>query len=105
MGPFWGFQTAWWTWVSSFVDMAIYPVLFADYLSSLLVQAFGITWLETHPFGHWVVTLAVIWGSAGVNLRGARGVANWSTVFAGFVLAPIAHRVLHRFHVESGKEQ
>jgi hypothetical protein len=23
---------------------------------------------------------------------------------AGFVLAPIAHRVLHRFHVESGKE-
>jgi hypothetical protein len=24
---------------------------------------------------------------------------------AGFVLAPIAHRVLHQFHVESGKEQ
>jgi hypothetical protein len=24
---------------------------------------------------------------------------------AGFVLAPIAHRVLHRFHVESGKER
>ncbi len=24
---------------------------------------------------------------------------------AGFVLAPIAHRVLHRFHVETGKEQ
>jgi hypothetical protein len=23
---------------------------------------------------------------------------------AGFVLAPVAHRVLHRFHVESGKE-
>lgn len=23
---------------------------------------------------------------------------------AGFVLAPIAHRVLHRFHVESGRE-
>lgn len=24
---------------------------------------------------------------------------------AGFVLAPIAHRVLHRFHVESGKDR
>lgn len=24
---------------------------------------------------------------------------------AGFVLAPIAHRILHRFHVESGKPQ
>ena len=23
---------------------------------------------------------------------------------AGFVLAPIAHRVLHRFHVETAKE-
>lgn len=23
---------------------------------------------------------------------------------AGFVLAPVAHRVLHRFHVESGRE-
>lgn len=26
-------------------------------------------------------------------------------VGAGFVLAPIAHRVLHRVHVESGKER
>jgi hypothetical protein len=24
---------------------------------------------------------------------------------AGFVLSPIAHRVLHRFHVESGREK
>ncbi len=26
-------------------------------------------------------------------------------VAAGFVLAPIAHRVLHRFHVETAKEE
>jgi hypothetical protein len=26
-------------------------------------------------------------------------------IATGFVLAPIFHRVLHRFHVESGKEQ
>jgi hypothetical protein len=26
-------------------------------------------------------------------------------IASGFVLAPMFHRVLHRFHVESGKEQ
>jgi len=26
-------------------------------------------------------------------------------IATGFVLAPIFHRVLHRFHVESGKEE
>ena len=31
MGRFWGFQEGWWTWLYTFVDMALYPVLFADY--------------------------------------------------------------------------
>ena len=30
-GPFWGFQVGWWSWINSFVDLAIYPALFADY--------------------------------------------------------------------------
>src|SRR6185436_1385404 len=28
MGPFWSFVCGWWTWVYSWVDVAIYPVLF-----------------------------------------------------------------------------
>lgn len=30
LGPFWGFQVGWWMWVVSWVDMALYPVLFTD---------------------------------------------------------------------------
>ena len=30
-GPFWGFQVGWWSWINSFVDVAVYPALFADY--------------------------------------------------------------------------
>src|SRR5262249_6372174 len=29
-GPFWSFQVGWWSWVNSFVDVAVYPALFAD---------------------------------------------------------------------------
>src|SRR5512141_833614 len=32
-GPFWAFQNGWWTWMYSLVDMAIYPVLFNQYLA------------------------------------------------------------------------
>lgn len=32
-GPFWAFQNGWCTWLYSLVDMAIYPVLFTQYLA------------------------------------------------------------------------
>ncbi|MGO9643069.1 MAG: APC family permease [Candidatus Acidiferrales bacterium] len=32
MGPFWGFQEAWLTLMGSLLEMALYPVLFVDYL-------------------------------------------------------------------------
>ena len=31
-GPFWSFQVGWWSWLDSFVDVAIYPALFVEYL-------------------------------------------------------------------------
>ncbi|HEV2121589.1 MAG TPA: APC family permease, partial [Chloroflexota bacterium] len=87
LGPFWGFQEGWWSWISSFVDMAIYPVLFASYLSALLEQA-NITVLEEHAWAHWLVTLAVIWPLAYLNIRGAKPVGFSSVVFGLLVLAP-----------------
>src|SRR5436190_15092155 len=64
LGPFWGFLEGWWSWLSSFVDMAIYPVLFAKYLAALLSDRLG-----TGTFGglkddastQWVIGLVVIW--------------------------------------------
>src|SRR5919109_3325168 len=31
-GPFWGFQVGWWSWLDSFVDVAVYPPVFGQYL-------------------------------------------------------------------------
>ncbi|MFN8398934.1 MAG: APC family permease [Anaerolineales bacterium] len=87
LGPFWGFQEGWWSWVTSFVDMAIYPVLFADYLSTLLVQQFNFHALED-PWVHWGVTLAVIWVFTALNIRGAKDVGDSSNWFGVFILAP-----------------
>ena len=87
LGPFWGFLEGWWSWLASFVDMAIYPVLFATYLSALLEQL-GVTLLTDNPLGRWLVALAVIWPFALLNVRGARPVGFSSIAFAVVVLAP-----------------
>jgi amino acid transporter len=78
-GPFWAFQNGWWTWMYSLVDMAIYPVLFNQYLS------FFVPGLSTAV--QWVVSLAVIWIATAINLRGAGRVGLVSLVSGGFILA------------------
>src|ERR1044071_1990393 len=30
-GPFWAFQVGWWSWLDSFVDVAVYPALAVEY--------------------------------------------------------------------------
>jgi amino acid transporter len=77
-GPFWAFQNGWWTWMYSLVDMALYPVLFNQYLA-YLVPGLG-TRLQ------WAVSLAVIWGATAINLRGALRVGRVSVIAGGVVL-------------------
>jgi amino acid transporter len=77
-GRFWAFQNGWVTWVYSLVDMAIYPVLFNQYLR------YFIPGLETRT--EWLVSLAVIWGATGINLRGSVRVGLVSIVAGAFVL-------------------
>lgn len=88
LGPFWGFQEGWWSWVTSFVDMAIYPVLFADYLNTFMVQQFDNHLLEENELAHWAVTLVIIWTFVFVNIRGSKGVGEASKYFGIFVLVP-----------------
>lgn len=78
-GPFWAFQNGWWTWMYSLVDMAIYPVLFNQYLS------FFVPGLDV--FTQWMISLAVIWIATAINLRGAGRVGVVSVVSGGFILA------------------
>ena len=62
-GDFWAFQNGWLTWLYSLVDMAIYPVLFLQYLGYFFPDLAG-------P-ARYVIMLAMIWIATGVNLRGA----------------------------------
>lgn len=78
-GPFWAFQNGWWTWMYSLVDMAIYPVLFNQYL------AFFVPGLSV--LAQWIVSLAVIWTATAINLRGAGRVGSVSLVSGAFILA------------------
>ncbi len=82
LGPFWGFQEGWWSWVVSWVDLAIYPVLFVDFASYF----FPI--LQENGWIRWLVCLFFIWSLALLNMRGSDVVGGSSKLFLVIVLAP-----------------
>ncbi len=77
-GEFWAFQNGWATWLYSLVDMAIYPVLFNEYLRWFFPS------LGTGSA--WIVSLVVIWSATAINLRGALNVGRVSIWAGSFVL-------------------
>src|SRR5579875_3040069 len=79
LGLRWAFYEGWWTWLYTFADLAIYPVLFVTYLSFFYpnVEAYKIP-----------VCLAVIWISAGINILGIVPVGKISIVLSTMVLVP-----------------
>jgi amino acid transporter len=81
-GQFWAFQNGWYTWLYSLVDMALYPVLFNQYLGYFF-PALGAR-------AQWAVSLAVIWGATAINLRGALRVGRVSVAAGATVLAAFA---------------
>ena len=81
-GRFWAFQNGWLTWMYSLVDMAIYPILFIQYL--------GWFFPALTPAARWLVQLGVIWGATALNLSGALRVGRWSVMSGFFVLAGFA---------------
>src|SRR5207244_2037332 len=81
-GRFWGFWNGWLSWTYSLVDMAIYPVLFLQYLRFF---APGL-----NRFDSWLVALLLIWGATWLNLRGTQVVGAASRWFVAAVLLPFA---------------
>src|SRR4051812_44860730 len=77
-GRFWAFQNGWVTWMYSLVDMALYPVLFNQYLHYFLPG------LDAKL--EWMISLIVIWGATAINLRGSSRVGRASIVAAAFVM-------------------
>jgi amino acid transporter len=77
-GRFWAFQNGWLTWMYSLVDMAIYPVLFNQYLR------YFVPGLSSRV--EWIVSLAVIWGATAINLRGSVRVGRSSVIAGSFIM-------------------
>ncbi len=84
LGPFWGFAEAYLTILYTAVDMAIYPLLFAAYLTVLI---------PVGPLGQAAIGVAVIWMSGLLNLAGVRPVGNASIALAAVLIAPFAAMV------------
>ena len=90
MGPFAGFQCAWWTWLYSWVDVAIYPVLFTKAVDGLLKLSGRPAILEGNPWLKWAVGLLVIVPFTWLNIRGAKLVGTSSILFGFLLLLPFA---------------
>lgn len=80
LGRFWGFQQGWWIWIFTFVDMAIYPVLFADYAKYFFPYLAG--------WQYWFVCLIVIYTSLVINVRGAHSVGRSAVLAFAIVNIP-----------------
>ncbi len=61
LGLKWAFMEGCWTWLYSFVDLAIYPVLFVEYASFFFPQ------VEVYKTP---VCIAMVWLVAALNIRG-----------------------------------
>ncbi|HWP24358.1 MAG TPA: APC family permease [Candidatus Binatia bacterium] len=85
-GKFWGFQEGWLSWLCSFADNALYPVMFVDYLSYLRG--------DMDPLERWLIGVALIGTMTWLNVRGIRLVGFASVLFSFVVLAPFAVMVI-----------
>jgi amino acid transporter len=79
LGPRFGFYEGWWTWLYTFVDLAIYPVLFITYASYFWSQA------EVYkiPIG-----LLIIWLGALLNILGISPIGKLSMLLGVMVISP-----------------
>ena len=81
-GSYWAFQVGWWSWIDSFVDVAVYPALFVEYLRF---------WMpEMAPLERWLLVVAFIVVLTGLNLSGVRPTGHAAVALAIVSLAPVA---------------
>jgi amino acid transporter len=88
-GPFPGYMAGWMNWVVSWVDVSIYPVLAAYYLSYFipaLRDGATIGGVEVSAsFLSWLVAIVLIWSISALQIRGAR-LAGLTTNWLGVLM-------------------
>lgn len=79
LGIRWAWYEGWWTWLYTFVDLAIYPVLFVEYASFFFPE-----------IAHYKipVCLGIIWLGAGLNILGIVPVGRASLLLSAAVITP-----------------
>ncbi|KAK2991291.1 hypothetical protein RJ640_024556 [Escallonia rubra] len=75
LGPYWGFQQGWMKWLSDFIDNALYPFLFLDYLKSGIPALGG-------GLPRTIAVLALIFVLILMNYRGLT-IVGWVAVLLG----------------------
>src|SRR5213593_4132114 len=81
-GPFWAFQVGWWSWIDSFVDVAVYPALFVEYAR--------FWYPAVTPGERWLLVLGFIVVLTALNVVGVRPTGRAAVVLAVAALLPIA---------------
>ncbi|HTK21168.1 MAG TPA: APC family permease [Mucilaginibacter sp.] len=93
LGTRWGFYEGWWTWLYTFVDLAIYPVLFVEYATFFFPE------LAAYKIP---LCLCIIWASAGLNILGIVPVGRVSLILSVAVLTPFLVLILAFFYHHTG---
>jgi amino acid transporter len=99
LGIRWAWYEGWWTWLYTFVDLAIYPVLFVEYASFLFPE------IAQYKIP---ICLAIIWTGAGLNILGVVPVGKISMILSVTVVLPFLILFVinlsnhaHSFHLPS----
>ncbi len=79
LGIRWAWYEGWWTWLYTFVDLAIYPVLFIGYTSFFFPE------IAEYKIP---ICLAIIWLGAGLNILGIVPVGRISMILSITVVLP-----------------
>jgi amino acid transporter len=85
-GDFWAFQVGWWSWIDSFVDVAVYPALFVEYLRF---------WYPAMTaWERWAFAVAFIVVLTALNVVGVRPTGRAAVALAVGALTPVAALVV-----------
>ena len=92
-GPFAGFMAGWNNWVVSWLDVTIYPVLAAYYLSFFIPPLANGTTIfgreVSANFLSWIVAIIVIWAISLLQIRGARLSGLFTNWLGLFMIMPL----------------
>ncbi len=89
-GKNWGFLCGWWTWIYAWIDVAIYPGLFAVNVGNLMRMLGFENAIQQTPWLQWAVGLAVIVPFTVIKLFGIKSVGRANVLFSILLILPFA---------------